>query len=414
MRSPGGAGRLVRRLARSRAGGVASIFALCLPVLAVLAGGALDLTSLVSDRQKTQDAVDAAALDGARELSVANVQGVETRTKQYALSQLGDVATRITLTPTVTIASGNASLTFQMRGHRPSFFGNLLPLGGWTYTVSATAAPVGLMPLCVLTTTSAGADQGGALSLQGSSQTSAKNCLVHSNSDLAVPAPANLVAGTAEAVGSASGQISPAPQTGAPAIPDPFARLNLNIPASCDPLDLLYDLGINILTPGVHCGNVNVRQNATALLLPGDHYFMKGVLSLQQNATLQGSNVVLIFDQQSYFQFQDNSQIKLEGRQSGPFAGFVIATTPSNTNTFEISSDSARELLGTIYIPNALLSVSGGAINVADQSDWTVIIAKGLLLSGSPDLVINSNYAGSLVPTPVGVGPRAGGARLVR
>ena len=32
---------------------------------------------------------------------------------------------------------------------------------------------------------------------------------------------------------------------------------------------------------------------------------MKGVLSLQQNATLRGSNVVLIFDQQSYFQFQD-------------------------------------------------------------------------------------------------------------
>ena len=258
MRSIGAAGALVRRLAHSRAGGVASLFAVCLPVLAVLAGGALDLTSLVSDRQKTQDAVDAAALDGARELSVANVQGVEARTKQYALSQLDDVASRVTLKPTVTIAQNNASLTLQMQGHRPSFFGNLLPLGGWTYTVSATAAPVGLMPLCVLTTTSAGADAGGALSLQGSSQTTARNCLVHSTSDLAVPSPADLTAGTAEAVGSASGQISPAPQTGAPAIPDPFASLNLNIPATCNPLDLLYDLGINILTPGVHCGNVSM------------------------------------------------------------------------------------------------------------------------------------------------------------
>ena len=157
-----------------------------------------------------------------------------------------------------------------------------------------------------------------------------------------------------------------------------------------------------------------MHKNATALLLPGNHYFMKGVLSLQQNATLQGSDVVLIFDNQSYFQFQDSSQIKLQGRQSGPYAGFVIATTPSNTNTFQISSDSARTLLGTIYIPNALLSVSGGSTNVADQSDWTVIIAKGLVLSGSPNLVINSNYAASAVPVPSGIGPSPTGSRLVQ
>ena len=101
---------------------------------------------------------------------------------------------------------------------------------------------------------------------------------------------------------------------------------------------------------------------------------------------------------------KDNSSINLQGAQSGTYAGLVIATTPSNTNTFTISSNAARTLLGTIYIPSALLSVSGGGTNVADQSAWTVIIAKGLQLSGSPNLVINDNYSGSTVPVPSGVG----------
>jgi hypothetical protein len=271
------------------------------------------------------------------------------------------------------------------------------------------------MPLCVLTTAAAGAAGGGALTMQDQSQINATGCLVHSNSDLTAPNPADLISGTAEAVDAASGQISPTPQTGAPSIADPFANVNWNIPPLCNPLDILtVTLGLNIVTPGTHCGDIPVRANETVQLLPGVHYFKKGVLSLQQNAILQGTNVVLIFDTDSYFQFQDSSQIKLQGRQSGQYAGFVIATTPSNTNTFQISSDSARLLLGTIYIPSATLAVSGGTTTVADQSAWTVIIAKGIQLSGSPDLVINSNYTGTTVPVPHGVGPSTQGSRLVK
>jgi hypothetical protein len=41
---------------------------------------------------------------------------------------------------------------------------------------------------------------------------------------------------------------------------------------------------------------------------------------------------------------------------------------------------------------------------VADQSAWTVVVAKSLQLTGSPNLVINANYSGSSVPVPGGVG----------
>ena len=401
-------GRL-RALWRNRRGGLTTTFAILLPVIAVIACGAIDLSSVMSDRQKMQDVADAAALAGARQLSVVNVQGVQTRAVNFATEQLGDVARRVTLSTTATVPADDSSITVQIQGHRASFFGDILPPGGWQFNVHATATPLQRMPLCVLSI-----DSAGDVNLAGSSKITASNCLVHSNADLASPWPATLTAGEAEAVGSATGAITPAAQTGAPPVPDPFSGLNLNIPPSCNVLDLLYDLGINILTPGIHCGSVTARKNSTLILLPGNHYFMKGALTLQQNSTLSGSNVVLIFDNQSHFAFMDHSIISLKGRTSGPFAGFVVATTPSNTNTFTISTDSAHTLVGTVYIPNAPLVVSGSAINVADQSDWTVIVAKSVQLSGSPNLVINANYGSSTVPTPGGVGPGSEGAKLIR
>jgi Flp pilus assembly protein TadG len=403
--------------ARNRRGGLATIVAIAIPVLAVIGCGAADLSSVVSDKSKMQDVADAAALDGANQLSVANSQGAGDRTKQFAADQLTALAARVTLTTNVTVASDASSITVAIQGHRPSFFGNLLPMGGWNFNAQSTAQPLGRLPLCVLTTSAAGASAGGALTMAGQSLITATGCLVHSNSDMTAPAPADLNAGTPEAVGTASGQITPTPQTGAPPIADPFTNLNLTPPPGCDILPDLLNSLLPIIIPvahGNHCGKIVIRKNLTVQLQPGVHYFLNGGLELQDNATLEGSNVVLIFDNQSAFQFEDHSQIKLQGMQSGPFAGFVVATTPQNTNTFTISSDSAHLLLGTIYVPNALLSVSGGSTNVADQSAWTVIIAKGLQLTGSPNLVINSNYSSSSVPVPSGVGPSSQGARLVK
>jgi len=112
-----------------------------------------------------------------------------------------------------------------------------------------------------------------------------------------------------------------------------------------------------------------------------------------------------VFDSTSAFAFDDSSQVNLAGRKSGTYAGFVIATTRDNTNTFVISSTSARKLEGAIYIPDATLQVTGSGNQVADQSAWTVVVAQALQLSGSPNLVINANYAASSVPVPGGVGP---------
>ncbi|HLI65606.1 MAG TPA: pilus assembly protein TadG-related protein [Caulobacteraceae bacterium] len=404
---------LLRRLGLDRRGGIATTFAIAVPVLVVLACGAIDLTSVRSDDSAMQDAADAAALDAAKQLGVSDEAGISARAGPFAAVQLGDSAARLGVTATTTFGKDDSSVTVTLTGHRPSFFANLLPPGGWTLHTSATAASLGRTPLCVLSSGSSGADQ---ITMTDQSQITANNCLVQSNNNVAVEGSASLQAGLVQAVGTASGNITPAPQSGAPPIADPFASLAINPNGLiCNPLDLVYDIGVTVLTPGIHCGNITVRKNAVVQMLPGEYYFLNGHLTMMDNSQLVGSNVVLVFDSKSTFTFQDGAQIDLRGRTGrSPLAGFVIATTRDNTGTFTISSSAARELLGTIYIPNATLAVSGANNLVADQSAWTVVVARAISVGGSANLVINANYAGSTVPVPSGVGPRGGKVMLTR
>jgi hypothetical protein len=265
------------------------------------------------------------------------------------------------------------------------------------------------MPLCVLST---GTTANDVTSLQNTSRMTAPGCLLHANSDFQATSGTAVSAGMVQATGLASGAITPAPQSDAPAIDDPFASMNMNpLLPLCLPITTLVANLTTTLLPGIHCGNIDVAQGGHLILLPGEHYFLRGTLTLRQNASIDGDDVVLFFDNNSSFQFTESSVINLRGRRTGQYAGFVLATTRANTHTFDISSSAAHQLLGTVYIPSSILRVSGSS-SVADQSAWTVIVARSLQLRGGANLVINDNYAGSSVPVPHGVGPGNGAVRL--
>ncbi len=96
--------------------------------------------------------------------------------------------------------------------------------------------------------------------------------------------------------------------------------------------------------------------------------------------------------------------LQLEGRKSGPYAGFVLITDRSYTGHSRDLDQQRRKLLGTIYLPNADLTVKGNN-KVADQSAWTVIVARDIRTEGNARLTVNSNYSSSTIPVPSGVGP---------
>jgi len=399
-----GCGRFAARLAGNRSGSVALILAFVLPCIAFLACMGIDLASVSGEHSAFQDAADATALQAVLQLGISDPTGIASRDDQFAKAQIGNQAQNTQYTVNTAISQDSTQVTVTISGVRGSFFGNLLPPGGWQISASSTAEALGKTPLCILSTAQ---DKTGGISMAGQAQVTAPNCMVHSDEDITVGGSAAMQAVMVQTTGVASGNISPAPQVGAPAIPDPFAGLSLKPPYGC----LLPNISIGSTTylpPGVHCGILNIGKNTTIVLQPGDHYFVQGALQLSSNAAIQGDDVVLIFDDKSQFSFAESSQVNLTGRKSGPFAGFVVATTRSNTGNFTISTDSAHTLVGTVYIPNADLYISGTGNRVADQSAWTAIVAKSIQMQGSPNLVVNANYGSASVPVPSGVGPRSG------
>ena len=71
---------------------------------------------------------------------------------------------------------------------------------------------------------------------------------------------------------------------------------------------------------------------------------------------------------------------------------------------YRIISNDARTLLGTIYLPVSRLIIDSKKA-VADQSAYTVIIARMINLYDVPNLMLNARYGSSDVPVPTNVSP---------
>jgi hypothetical protein len=123
--------------------------------------------------------------------------------------------------------------------------------------------------------------------------------------------------------------------------------------------------------------------------------------------TLQGTNVgFYLTGTNAVITFGGLSNISLTAPNSGAMAGLLFWEDASvqALQTHSIQSNNARVLLGTIYLPRGILSVTSNT-PVADQSAYTVIVARRLNLSSSPNLVLNTGYGATDIPVPAGVGP---------
>lgn len=392
---------------------IALKFALAAPTLCLVVAGAIDLMAVSAARSRLQDVADAAALAGARELGLAvSDDAAMERAGVFVDDAVARWSQRPEITRQISVEEVDEQrvLVVKLHGNRVSFFVNLLPPGGWNFDVVSRATAVGRTPLCVL-----GIGDGGqtVIAVSDSSRLSAPHCMVHSNRDIV--ASGSIAAGAVQAVTGATGIISPKAGVGAAPIEDPFKTMALNEaqPCSGTPSVEVVDTGVIYANPGVHCGGYKLKGTARLVLRPGEHWFLGGHLELSDSAIVEGDDVVLLFDKQSKFDFKNQSVVRLTGRRSGALAGLVIVATRGNTQRFIISSDNAETLLGVIYVPEAALVVEGKA-EVARDSAWTVVVARWLELKGSASLVINANYETSNVPVPSGVGPNAGGTRLLR
>ena len=383
--------------------------------------GAAELAALNVERGRMQDAADAAVLAGAQEISVGAKHGVAERAEALALTHLAQAGGRSTLTAEGKLERGGRALRLTLHSRRPSFFGDLLPPGGFQTHVESVAQPMNQRPLCVLATYTGG----DAIKVEGKSRIEASGCGIHSNRDLEVQSAARLAAGQIEVSGASkgSGAVTPAPQTGASRRADPFADRSVSIPASClgaaKQDRKVGENGALTLAAGIHRGSVEAAKNGRLTLSPGVHYFCDGDLIVKENASVLGDGVVLFFHRTSRLKIEGSARADLLGLKDGDWAGFLIVAARDQDDPFEIKSVNARRLEGVIYLPAGRLQVDTtdptlGVVagDVSEAAKWTVVVAKELVVKGAPYLHINDDYAGSPVPVPAGVITR--GAKLSR
>lgn len=382
-------------------------FALTAVPIVMAVTGALEFFTISNTRSLLQQAVDTGALAGAGKLAIASydaVGEVTTTATVTARRNVADAPDPGAFHFQVVVNEADGTVTVNGTADHKSLAA-ITGIGDKTIKATATAEALQKTPLCVLQTS------GGGIQVTSNSQIRAPGCLIHANENITVGGSSSITAERIQAAGTVTGTTYPQGNSGAMVIPDPFDGMNLDPKTLCN-LNLGLSVGLtpllndSSLPAGVHCLPVLVAGKARLRLLPGDHYFMGGVI-MTQDSVLTGDDVALIFGPLNIFNFADKATVRLTARKSGPFAGFLIATTRQNHNTFKIASGNAGQLLGTIYMPNATLEVTAKG-SVAQDSDWSVIVARDIQLKNGPTLVINNRYVGSGVPVPAGVGPSNG------
>lgn len=408
--------RLFLNFINERDGNVALITAIiALPLL--LGGGVLvDYTLLTRAENALQIAADNAALASAKELTLSNAteETIEQLSESYVFANLTNQLDVSRSGNTVDVATDidddelglRVNLEYNWRPFILQYIkANVLPL-----RVSAKAKLAAKTKICMV---ALDPSLNQAIHLTKHAKLEAQNCGVYSNSTgdsaIRVDNYAGMTTGITCSAGGVRGKrrasFSPDPVTDCPAINDPLAsRIPPNV-GPCDHKKFWVTSGNHVLNPGTYCRGLRVGGTAKVKLNPGIYVITDQRLEVTDQAVFEGENVSFYLSgNNSKLLFQKQTTINLTAPKKGQMAGLLIFEdrNASRVLSHKITSDNARMLLGTIYLPNGKLLIDSEA-PVADQAAYTAIIARTVKLSEGPTLHLNSNYEASDVPLPPGL-----------
>lgn len=416
----------MRRLLRARDGNIALTTALALPVVLALAGAAVDFTRYHASKTALQEFADTLALKGARELTLSSVSESNIESSVVSAAR-GGLASDLKIgafdiAVVADRAESTVTVTLTQAAPRTLLLAEVAPYNE-TLRVEASAAARGGNNVCVV----ALQPDGDAINMTDFATVSARSCAILSNSTSSAAlvarkqslVEADLIC-SAGGYDGATANFSPkAPMTDCPAYADPLAARTPPPVGPCTYTN--YRVGfLNVqpgqgvaplittrLSPGVYCGGLRIDDLAEVDFDPGAYVVKDGPLLVGKHSILAGDNVGFYFvGDLATFRFDKDAKIDLSAPKDGPMAGvlfFEDRAAPAGRN-FEILSEDARRLIGTIYLSRANLVVDTQK-PVADQSAYTAIVARRIEMKGKPTLVLNADYDMTDVPVPSGLGP---------
>lgn len=389
---------ILRRLLSDRNGNIAVIGAFSLPVIALVAGGAIDLHKASVVQQRVQDSLDAAVLaaavdgsaDAGEALLSAQLDGrPEIESWTAAFSNPG---------PNRTAGEASAEV--------PAAFLGLIRIRVLTVGAEAEAVVSAATPPCV-TLLDPNASQ--ALLMNSGARLTGRECEIHVHSAASNAAIFNSgstldvarVCVKSRSVLNNGGRPARL-ETGCEPVTDPFAaRLPPPPSQACTHYGRPIDRGPVHFTPGVYCGGMNFNGRLDATFAPG-LYVIKGGDWNVNGGLWQGRGVTFYFEDQSRIQFNSGIRAELSAPTSGPYQDYLFMEKPGLPKSQFIFNDSAgNRLEGVMYLPSRNVIYNSGS---EAQGDRLNLVFNSLIVN-------RADWRLAPFPTAGGGG---GAARLVR
>jgi Flp pilus assembly protein TadG len=399
----------LRKFWLSAQGTTAMAFAMLAPVIIAAFGAASDSATYLLKQSALQSVADAAALAAAKELSVVSISEdeVEAIAKGSASASLGGDLGSMEID--VSVDRKASTVKVDLAENWTPMFVHFLKSGVTPVRASATATLAGAANVCVLTLDKT-LENG--IFMNKNARVLANDCGIFTNSTHAAALRLeNNTSVTADLICSAggvkadAGSITPAPTSDCPQLPDPLADRAPPPVGACNYNKKVILSGTQTLNPGVYCGGLNISGDAKVKLNPGIYIIKDGPFTVTMNAQLTGTHVgFYLTGSLSLIAFSKNTLVELTGPKDGPMAGLLFFED-RNAPWYRmhwINSANARKLTGTIYLPKGYLLVDPNT-PIAQDSEYTAIIANRLEVREGPLLTLNADYDATDVPVPQGI-----------
>ena len=414
--------RRIGEFSRDRSGALGVMMALTAPVLVAFVGLALDYGFATSQRSTLQGAADAAALAGAKELSLSDAkrENVDAVVKSVVAAYVKENGSSLQAHPKIEtqIAKEPLRVTVKLSSTYSSLIGSNFGMSVTDLGVQAVARVAGQPNICVL---ALDPREVGAVSLTNNANLTGKNCAVFSNSrsssGLTVSHGAHLTATTVCSAGGVlgNGHIYPPPYQDCPQFSDPLAGRPEPKAQGCDHIATIILNQERVLRPGVYCLGLTITGFSRVTFMPGVYVIKNGPFLVALSSQIKGEGVGFYMQGLSFFLFDPLTKIELSAPTDGPMAGLLFFGSRSQSKLLinTILSSSAQVMLGTIYLPTTTLVVNSLA-QVGGKSAYTAIVARRLTLLDGPQLILNSNYEATDVPVPEGIRGAGQPAQLIK
>lgn len=229
-------------------------------------------------------------------------------------------------------------------------------------------------------------------------QVTMNGCSIQVNSTAGAAALINgaaVVTATAiNVVGGASvsngGVANPSPNTGAPAVVDPFAAVPAPVVSACTQTNYSKGSGSWTLNPGVYCGGISLHNGAIATFNPGIYILKGGGLQLAYS-TSTGSGVMfyLTGTNATYgsVNISNGAAVTFSAQTSGPYLGLLFFQDRAITSSVnaQFIGGASMQLTGSLYFPTTILYYSNGS---STESYTTGLVAKQISFSGGTSSVL--------------------------